>query len=200
MKQIKLVATEKPLADAWNVAFEGTGVTVVHGSIFGFPADAIVSPANSFGFMDGGIDHLITIVLGESVQYDLQHKIAMLHHGELLVGAYQCVKTGHAKWPWLISAPTMRVPMRLPSDTVNPYLAARAIFIALEQNDQINSVVVPGLGTGVGNVSPTTCAQQMRKAYDDVFCGYAYPRTWKDAQTRHQQLYTSAVRDLQQAA
>ena len=52
-----LAAVEPPLADAWerfcgDVPF----VTVHRGSILEVETDAVVSPANSFGFMDGGID------------------------------------------------------------------------------------------------------------------------------------------------
>lgn len=54
---MKLVLADvKPaLVAPWRRAFEGvTQVEVREGSIFDVPADALVSPANSFGFMDGG--------------------------------------------------------------------------------------------------------------------------------------------------
>jgi hypothetical protein len=42
---------------AWEKYFKGiASVRISHGDIFEKPADAIVSPANSFGYMDGGID------------------------------------------------------------------------------------------------------------------------------------------------
>lgn len=45
------------VVDAWKAAFgDAHGVRVSCGSIFDLAADAIVSPANSFGHMDGGID------------------------------------------------------------------------------------------------------------------------------------------------
>jgi hypothetical protein len=57
MLQITLTAVEDELAEAWQ-RFCGDldFVKVHHGSIFDSQADAYVSPANSFGFMDGGID------------------------------------------------------------------------------------------------------------------------------------------------
>jgi hypothetical protein len=55
--QFILAATEPLLADAWHKAFQGVENVQIHqGSIFDVSADALVSPANSFGFMDGGID------------------------------------------------------------------------------------------------------------------------------------------------
>jgi len=127
------------LVDAWHREFKGVPeVTVSHGDIFpnqtgpvapGDPidikADAIVSPANSFGFMDGGIDAVYSYQLGSGLQERLQALIARDHGGELPVGMAVIVPTAHPDIPWCISAPTMRVPRDV-SDTVNAYLAFRA--------------------------------------------------------------------------
>jgi hypothetical protein len=50
-------AIDAPLAEAWR-KFCGhfECVSIHHGSILDLDIDAVVSPANSFGFMDGGID------------------------------------------------------------------------------------------------------------------------------------------------
>jgi O-acetyl-ADP-ribose deacetylase (regulator of RNase III) len=67
----------------------------------------------------------------------------------------------------------MRIP-ELIRFTINPYLAFRAILVAIENFNQahgvtaINSCVCPGLGTGVGGVSAATCARQMRAAYQTM--------------------------------
>ena len=55
--EIILSAIDARLADAWK-EFCGDlpGVTFHRGSILDLTCKAIVSPANSFGFMDGGID------------------------------------------------------------------------------------------------------------------------------------------------
>jgi hypothetical protein len=45
------------LVNAWEKEFDGYhDVEISCGNIFDIKADAIISPANSFGFMDGGID------------------------------------------------------------------------------------------------------------------------------------------------
>lgn len=55
--RIILVDQSKPLVEAWSNSFSRfANVTILHGDYFQMPADAIVSPANSFGIMDGGID------------------------------------------------------------------------------------------------------------------------------------------------
>ncbi len=40
---------------------EADGVEVIEGDLLDLDCDAIVSPANSFGFMDGGIDKSIDL-------------------------------------------------------------------------------------------------------------------------------------------
>ena len=188
--KILLVDISKPLVEAWAKEFQGLDVEVKQGSIFETPCDAIVSPANSFGFMNGGIDYFLSEELGWHVMERVQNKIKEEFDGELLVGQSLVVPTDHANFPYLISAPTMRVPMGLAGKfkmSPNVYLAARAIFLALKKNPNIQSVAIPGLGTGVGMVPPHECAEKMRMAYEDVILGkYSYPKTLGEAARKHE--------------
>jgi hypothetical protein len=62
--QLALVDIAAPVADALSAAVTAAGlndVEVVCGSLFDVDADAVVSPGNSLGFMDGGVD--LTCVL-----------------------------------------------------------------------------------------------------------------------------------------
>jgi O-acetyl-ADP-ribose deacetylase (regulator of RNase III) len=153
-------------------------VEVNEGSILDLPCDAVVSPANSYGFMDGGIDLAYSQFFGWGVQEKLQHQIRNRYQGELLVGQAEIVETGKPQIPFLIAAPTMRVPMKL-ENTVNVYLAVRVVFQLIKHgvfsdgpltgepiSKHVQSVAFPGMGTGVGQVGPNTCAQQMRSAID----------------------------------
>ena len=83
----------------------------------------------------------------------------------------------------------MRVPMTLMhvnTMSQNIYLAAKAIFVALKKNPHIQSVAIPGLGTGVGGVSAIECARKMRMAYDDFYIGqYKFPNTLAMASMKH---------------
>jgi O-acetyl-ADP-ribose deacetylase (regulator of RNase III) len=209
--KIVLAAVEVDVADAWERhCGDLPDVSVHRGSILDLSVDAVVSPANSFGFMDGGIDHLYSDHFGWDVQNRLKELIRTRHHGELLVGAAEIVETGNLRIPYVIAAPTMRVPMIL-TDTVNPYLAARAVLLLVKHGvvssgalagesvaAAVESVAFPGLGTGVGRVGPNTCARQVRAAIEEIVLGRGhYPRTWAEAQQRHQLLYTDRVRDLQ---
>ncbi|AFY96354.1 macro domain-containing protein [Chamaesiphon minutus] len=206
-----LTAVDESLAEAWT-KFCGDldFVTVHHGSILDVDCDAVVSPANSYGFMDGGIDGVYMWHFGDDIQIRVRRQIFDRHHGEILVGQADVVATENVRIPYLIFAPTMRVPMNL-QDTVNPYLAARAIFLLVKDgvfksgeytgqkiSSRIETIALPGLGTGVGNVCFETCARQVRSAIDDIILeGYRMPKSWAEASERHQLLYTKDPTRLQ---
>jgi len=83
-------------------------------------------------------------------------------------------------------------------DSVNPYLAARAVFLLMRSNPHLERVASPGFGTGVGRIGANTCAHQVRAALDEILLGKATPpNTWAEASERHQMLYTAHPRRLQ---
>jgi O-acetyl-ADP-ribose deacetylase (regulator of RNase III) len=168
---IFLRTTNPKLANAWNEVFESVEtIQVARGDYFEQPADAMVSPANSFGIMDGGLDAAILEHLGANLQGRVQDLIRGQWHGEMPVGTAAVVATDNLTWPYLVVAPTMRVPENV-SLTLNAYLAFRAILLAVKQFNevagakQIDSLLVSGLATGVGAMEPRRCAAQMRVAY-----------------------------------
>lgn len=170
MQKFILVDNKAELADAWNKEFEFDDNVEAHGpaDIFSFEGDACVSPANSFGFMDGGIDLLYSMNMGWHVSAQLKNKIQTEYDGELLVGQAVVIPTGYARFPNIICAPTMRVPCRLVG-THNVYLAAKAMFLAAKRHPEFKTIVCPGLGTGTGGVSAAECARIMKLAYDDWY-------------------------------
>lgn len=157
------------LVDAWEKQFaDEPDVQVSAGDIFGVRCDGIVSPANSFGYMDGGIDLAYSHHFGWELQSRLQAVLQEHHGGELPVGQAVIVATGNEDIPWLISAPTMRVPRDV-GDSVNAYLAFRAALRAVEEHNRISdqpirSVLCPGLATAIGRMPPERCALQMHAA------------------------------------
>jgi O-acetyl-ADP-ribose deacetylase (regulator of RNase III) len=134
--------------------------------------DAIVSPANSFGFMDGGLDLALSSRFGWGLQDRVRNLIDELPEQELLVGKALAVETCDEQVPWLIVAPTMRVPMSFNIGTsINAYLAMRAILLTAKSIANLTSIAVPGLCTGVGRMPPALAAKQMFMAYDEVVRG-----------------------------
>lgn len=209
--KIILSAVEKELFNAWKTfCSDLPNVEIHHGSILDLSVDAVISPANSFGFMDGGIDLLYSHRFGWHVQKRLQQLIKEKHYGELLIGQAEIVATDNLQIPFVIAAPTMRVPMIL-KDSVNPYLAARAAFLLIKHgtffdgdykgepvNKFVQSVAFSGLATGVGRIGFNTCARQMQKAVEDfVLEKNIFPQSWVDASAKHQELYTDKIRNLQ---
>ena len=144
----------KEMVKAWQEVFRADRYKgyfeISQGDIFKKAprADTIVSPANSFGFMDGGIDMAYSMHFGWQMQTRLQEVLRGKHDGECLVG--KCViisayppdqdltslkesmeKNKNEGEPirYLISAPTMRVPRDV-SDTCNAYIAFRGVILA----------------------------------------------------------------------
>jgi O-acetyl-ADP-ribose deacetylase (regulator of RNase III) len=182
------------LTAAWQRHFAGIAdVVPATGDIFGVPVDAVVSPANCFGFMDGGIDKVYSKRFGWHVQDRLREMIARDWDGELPIGLALVVETGAADIRFVVSAPTMRAPVSV-AQTLNVYLAFRAVLRAVRRlNEQrpgsIRSVACPGMGTGAGKMPAEICAKQMRAAWDEVEGGQPFrPKGVKDALTQHDRL------------
>jgi O-acetyl-ADP-ribose deacetylase (regulator of RNase III) len=177
--ELVLCAVDEPLATAWTAAAESLDgrVRVHRGSVLDVRAQAVVSPANSYGWMYGGIDAVYAKAF-PGVEQNVRSAILAFHGGELPIGDAVIVPTGEPEPAWLISAPTLReAGQRLPSGTVHPYLAARAVFLMwrdgrIEQGpvrELVETIAMPGLGTGVGGVAPETCARQVAAAWHEVF-------------------------------
>jgi O-acetyl-ADP-ribose deacetylase (regulator of RNase III) len=191
--ELVLCAVDEPLATAWTTAAERmttgaspltsrTGavagrVRVHRGSVLDVLAQAVVSPADSYGRMRGGVDAVYARAF-PGVEQHVRSAVLAFHGGELPIGEAVIVPTGEAEPAWLISAPTVREPGEvLPADTVHPYLAARAVFLKWRDGvlddgpvrESVETIAMPGLGTGNGGVDPATCARQVAAAWDDVF-------------------------------
>ncbi|MGG6270362.1 macro domain-containing protein [Leptolyngbya sp. AN03gr2] len=132
--------------------------------------DCLVSPANSFGMMDGGMDAAITQFFGVSLERRVQQRILEDYLGEQPVGTSFIIETEHPKHPFLAHTPTMRVPMTIQGTDV-PYIAMWATLLAVRQHNKtsqksIERLVCPGFGTGIGQVPHSEAARQMAIAYD----------------------------------
>ncbi len=168
-----IIYRDELLGNAFKKQFyEAFNVEITKGDITQISIDAVVSPSNSFGFMDGGLDYELSEKFGWDLQKQLQNEIQLLPMGELLVGQALVIPTGDAQIPYLISAPTMRIPMSFNIATsVNAYLAMKAILVTARSHPDIQSVAIPGLCTGVGKMPPKIAARQMYMAYLEVELG-----------------------------
>jgi O-acetyl-ADP-ribose deacetylase (regulator of RNase III) len=120
----------------------GYPISLEIGDVLKWPAEALVSPANSFGYMDGGVDRVYCEQIGWHLQTDLQAYIRdNTGYGEVYIGQAVIIPTGDERFPNLISAPTMRMPGVIPDHNV--FLATRAaVGVALIA--EVESVLMPG--------------------------------------------------------
>jgi O-acetyl-ADP-ribose deacetylase (regulator of RNase III) len=174
--RVSLADRNAHVADRLHCHFQGVAaVEVVHGDLLDLDADAVVSPANSFGDMGGGIDKAIDDFHGGEAQRRVTAAIAEQFLGELPVGAAVVVELPARRFPFVVAAPTMRIPGSV-QGSLNAYLSMRAALVAVLRHNRgrgrpIRSLAVPGLGTGVGGMDPVEAAEQMRAAYDSAAGG-----------------------------
>ena len=163
--ELYLVDHNPDLVEEWRKAFHGMdSIYCECNNILDIAENTIVSPANSYGFMDGGIDRLYTDFFGLRPQTEVQQAITGQEEGFLPVGSAVLVNTGHSRIPYMISAPTMMLPGAVPPS--NCFFAMSAILLIAKRNvEKVKKVYCPGLGTGTGRVSPDLAAREMSHAY-----------------------------------
>mgnify|MGYP001549954035 FL=1 len=164
--KLYLVDIEPNLIKSWEKYFSDyPEVTIINDNILTVAFNTIVSPANGYGMMDGGIDDDYTDFFGFTPQNEVRRQIEYRPEGHLPVGAAVLVKTGHSRIPWMISAPTMLVPEPVPPR--NAGAAMRAILKIVKRNKQtLTDIFCPGLGTGIGRIDPDDAAREMLVAYN----------------------------------
>jgi O-acetyl-ADP-ribose deacetylase (regulator of RNase III) len=128
-------------------------IEVVQGSILDVEADAIVNPANSGGSMGGGVAGVIRRAAGAEVEAEA------IRSAPIPVGSAVMTKGGASRFHGIIHAPTMTRPAEvIPVENVRKATRA-ALLLAAEK--KIAKIALPGMGTGVGRVSPEAAAEAM---------------------------------------
>lgn len=174
MKKVTLVDIHGSIIDAarknnWNINL--CAYTSIN-QIKYEPGNAYVSPANSKLIMDGGIDYMLSRIMFPSVEKKAQDIVRELGF-KTLSGKYYLpigkaiVVPTHIDDIYLLAAPTMWLPQEV-RGTHNPYHAAYAIFKTGFEDERIKHIIIPGLCTGCGEISPDEAVQQMKEAYFDV--------------------------------
>jgi O-acetyl-ADP-ribose deacetylase (regulator of RNase III) len=152
------------------------------------PHDAFVTAGNAFGIMTAGIDAAVVRRLGENVMRQVQDHILDAYWGEQPVGTAFVVRTGNPDVPFLVHAPTMRVPGNI-AGTDKVYAATWAALLAIAAHNardvadtasvgsidardagcvghaKIRVAAFPAMGTGFGGVPFDEAARQMAAAY-----------------------------------
>ncbi|MEU5536962.1 macro domain-containing protein [Streptomyces sp. NPDC020362] len=171
--QLRVVLTDVNTAvvESWRAAFADTPeIEIRKGSILDEDVDAWVSPTNSRGRMDGGVDAVVKRHLGAGIQLRVQKAIRSRFAGHLPVGSAVCVPSGAVVPRFLISTPTMETSSQNVSETLNVALACAAAFQAIHQQNSeapgsIRSVALVGMGARTGRVPARVCANLMWTGY-----------------------------------
>ncbi|EIO3442315.1 macro domain-containing protein [Salmonella enterica] len=200
MIKLILSAPEPAMAAAFELYFQNTdNVEIIPGPFETIPEfDCMVSAANSFGLMDGGVDAAITTYFGTQLQRRVQKYIIQEYLGEQPVGTAFITETGDGEHPWLVHAPTMRVPLII-DGTDAVYNATRAALLAIFQHNKsaaeykkIKSVVFPAMGAGCGQVPPESVARQMKLAWDS-FSNPPKAINWQYASDRQNAVFSTTA-------
>ncbi|MFZ4795777.1 MAG: macro domain-containing protein [Blastocatellia bacterium] len=173
MSPLKLILVDpkQDLCDTFREHFQSLpNVEIVKGRFERLPVfDCMVSAANSFGLMDGGVDGAIIDYFGSGLHDRVQQGILVEYLGEQPVGTSMIVETDHPEHPFIAHTPTMRVPMSIVG-TDQVYLAMWAMLLAVRRHNlnaarPIRVIACPGLGTATGQVPSDQAAGQMALAY-----------------------------------
>jgi O-acetyl-ADP-ribose deacetylase (regulator of RNase III) len=161
------------LVEAWTKDFVDDPNVAIYLSSFEDHIDkfdCLVSPANSFGLMDGGFDAALINFYGQSLQDAVQWEILTYHQGEQLVGTSRAIEIPNHPGKNLLHTPTMRCPKMIWGDVV--YCAmfamlneALSLWSMEYRRDETLTILCPGLGTGAGNVPPEEASRQMHLAW-----------------------------------
>ena len=128
-------------------------IEVIQGSILDADVQAIVNAANSDGVMGGGVAGVIRRTAGLEVETEA------MQHAPIPVGQAVLTSGGDTPFQGIIHAPTMPKPaMRIPPENVEK--ATRAALTVADAKG-FSSLAIPGMGTGVGGVSPEDAAARM---------------------------------------
>ncbi len=169
--KIYLLDNNEKMIYYWNKYFAGVkNVEIVKDDFENFVSthdavDCIVSPANSFGLMDGGYDLAITNHFGDALQAKVQDYIIKNFDGEQPVGTSFIVNIPDTN-KTLIHTPTMRKPSMI-KDPLVVYYATRETLRTAHKNN-VKNIVVPAFGGGAGAVDAEIIAKFMKTAYDSV--------------------------------
>lgn len=177
LEQIWLVHPDEAMCEAFRTRFAGLkNARVIQGRFEDLePHDCFVTAGNAFGMMTAGIDAAIVRRFGEKLMRRVQHHIMDRYFGEQPVGTAFVVETGDSSLPFIMHAPTMRVPGSI-EGTDKVYCATWAAILEAQAHNatsekRIETIAFPAMGTGFGGVPFDEAARQMAAAW----CHYLDP-------------------------
>ncbi|KID94493.1 phage tail assembly-like protein, partial [Metarhizium majus ARSEF 297] len=177
--------------------------------------DLVVSPANSYGRLDGGFDDVISRAFSPRGDY-----LALTHVAQAKLydewcgfappGSCTLVRIpdefrGRSKNVWgtryIALCPTMRTPQEVEWDREVVYESIWSLLVAIDKHnrarpeDRISSILMTPLATGTGRVSPERWAHQMFLAMKHFVDAKRHPDKWSKLETVEIFEYANEVSD-----
>jgi O-acetyl-ADP-ribose deacetylase (regulator of RNase III) len=170
--------------------------------------DCVVSPANSYGLLDGGFDDAISRAFSPAHEYyaltrHVQAELYKTYRGFAPPGscmmisipkeyAEQSKLTDRWGCRWLALCPTMRTPDVVDWDREIVYDCVWSLLCALDRHNQvanaasdpevrgsvINTILMTPLATGVGRISGEKWANQLVLALNHYISAIEKPAEW----------------------
>ena len=135
------------------------------GNPLAFDIDAVVSPANTKGIMNGGYDAVLRRYFGVGIEYSVRQ---YLEKFQIVVGQAIAVKTGHPKVEWLIVSPTVSVTGEGLSGHASVSYACAYNSVKVAHQRGVQYLGMTGLGSGVGGLNRREAARQQVQGIEDA--------------------------------
>lgn len=176
--KIYLLDVNEAMIDAWKRYFYPTfddvaPVEFVQSDFTSFMKtheghiDAVVSPANAYGLMDGGYDAALTEYFGNNLQLAVQKEIIKRFYGEQPVGTSFSIPIPDHSDMLLIHTPTMRIPSRIKDPLIVYQCMRTTLMEAIYHN--CNSIIIPAFGALTGQVKLDVVAKMMYHGYSQIY-------------------------------
>lgn len=186
--KIYLLDINKDMTDAWHKYFDSyievENIEIMNEDFATFMdehpnIEAIVSPANSFGLMDGGYDKAITDYFGKELMEDVKKVIMEKWFGEQPVGTSLTVPIKNRvisdkkhglfakKYSVLIHTPSMRTPEQIIDSRIIYQCMRTTLIEAMKQ--EVDNIVIPAFGGLTGKVPYEDIAKMMYLAYKQIY-------------------------------
>lgn len=171
MPMIYLVDVNPKMTDAWKEYFIGCKNIEIHNCDFisfmngHLDIDGVVSAANSFGIMDGGLDKIYSDFFGSRLESAVQDRLYEEHFEEQPICSCLVVKIPGMNMK-LLHTPSMRTPGVVLDPRIVYQCTRSALVSAVKEH--IKKLVMPAFGGLTGGVPQKTIALLQRLAYNDL--------------------------------
>lgn len=165
--KIYLLDNNEIITNAWAQYFSGVrDVEIVKNDINAFltnhQVDAIATPANSKGIMEGDYDKALLQIFGEELAQTVRGFIEKKFGGVQPVSSVVLIDIPDSKTKLIHCPIVAKSGAIIDAKMVNDCMAS---IMNISRASDFESVVIPGLGGKKGNVNPNDIAREMYDAY-----------------------------------